>query len=795
MAGGPSRALNIPAAIGRFQPRRVLGEGGQGIVYHAFDPQLDRDVALKVLSRHGRDPTKLLNEARNVAKLDHPGIVALFEIALDHEPPYLVYQFVSGRPLTEYLTPSALLPINRIVQLMLRVLDAIDYAHQRNVLHRDLTPANVLLDDADEPRILDFGIAVALSEAGGPQQIAGTPNYLAPEVLANQAIGAPADLFSLAVVMHELLSGRRLFTADNPMAVIYKILNERILPPSLNRDGIDAELDRIVMQGLERDPAQRYASAAAMRDALRAYLKPQSAEHDAVLPVSGDASGAVAFLRRRMARKPDFPAVSHHIAEINRKADERAQSHVNDLASVVLKDYALTTKLLKIVNSAVYGQYGGSISTVSRAVVILGLEQVRALALGIIIFEHMKTGEQTERLKEAACSSFLSALLARSLAGADRELSNSEEAFVSAMFHRLGKHIAIYYFPDEIREVEGVIEAKGVDENVAAREIFGSEYADLGIAIAREWNLPERIVNAMRPQRAPKIKAGKTPDARIAQLAAFSNEVAEIAGGGQADLDQRLNALLTRYAECVQVDLAQLKQRVVEAVAATRDYAELMGGDLVSSPLLGRVKRAMGDGNVSHEGLPAVVTDDDRDNEDTAAESPHGAANRRQTFLANAISELTTAIIERAPVNDLFTMVLEAFYRSMGFTRVLFLIRDPARRGYVTRFGFGADADQLKGRFEFKLDGADDVFTQAARKGRNAVIIDTDDERYRDAVPAWCRQLTAPRSLLTFAVIVNKLTLGVIYADSIDEPVRINAQDLQLLNTLVKQLTLGVHQR
>ncbi len=772
------------------------------MVYLAFDPKLDREVALKVLNRRARDPGKLLNEARNVAKLDHPNIVGMFEIELDGDPPYLVYQFAPGRPLTEFCTGRETIPVKRVLEIMIRVLDAMHYAHGQHILHRDLTPANILLDDNDQPRILDFGISVVLNDTTGSHDIAGTPNYLAPEILNNQAAGPGSDLFALSVVMHEMLTGKRLFQADNPMAAIYKIINERILPPSMSRDGIDVALDRIVMKGLEKDPTQRYQSAGAMRDALRDYLQPQAtaAESTSGSALQGnDAKGAIAFLRRRMTRKPDFPAVSRHIAEINSKADARTQSHVNDLAATILKDYALTTKLLKIVNSAVYGQYGGSISTVSRAVVILGLEQVRAIALGIVIFEHMRNGDQAAQLKDAACISFLSAMLARSICQGEQPHFNSEEAFIGAMFHRLGRHLAIYYFPDEYREVQALMESRGIDEAAASREIFGADFFEFGIAIGREWNLPDSMIQAMRPQRAGKVKAGATQEQLIAQFSVFSNEAAEIASGEHRDMEQKLNSLLKRYGECVKLDTAKLKSTVVEAVNATRQYASLIRTDLATTPLLGKVERAMQDAPGAIVGeLDEGTPDSEADLQATAqfmVETEAERGVRRHSFLTNAIAELTNAMIERASVNDMFTMVLEALFRSMGFDHVLLMIRDAARKSYVARFGFGDDVEALKSSFEFKPEGGDDIFSLAVQQGRNAVIVDTDDDRYRASIPDWCRKLTQPRSILVFSVLVNKVCIAVIYADCCRDSIRVNAQEVQLLNTLVKQLTLGVRQR
>ena len=241
-------------------------------------------------------------------------------------------------------------------------------------------------------------------------------------------------------------------------------------------------------------------------------------------------------------------------------------------------------------------------------------------------------------------------------------------------------------------------------------------------------------------------------------------------------------------------DIKTLKIAVLEAVNATREFAGLIGVNLDSSPVLGKVKRAMAAVAASGGAALDSALAADEGNDGTP-ETQEQRGTRRHQFLTNAISELTTAIIERASLNDLFAMVLEALYRSMDFTHVLFLLRDPARKTYATRFGFGADVEELKSRFEYRPEAREDIFQQAVQKGRNAVIIDTDDERYSLSIPDWCREMTRPRSILVFAVIVNKVCVGVIYADTCTEQLCVNAQELQLLNTLVKQLTLGVHQR
>lgn len=803
----------LPAAIGQFHPLSILGRGGQGIVYLCDDPNLNRKVALKTLRHRSRDPHKLLNEARNAARLSHPGIVSLFEIELDHEPPYLVYEFAPGQPLGEWIGKTEL-AINRIVQIMIRVLDAVHYAHEQGVIHRDLTPPNILVDDKDHPRILDFGISTTLKDSTNTGSIVGTANYMAPEVLQEHAPAPAADVFSVSVVLHELLSGKRLFEADNAMAVMYKILNERIMPPSLQRDGVDTKLDQIVMKGLEKDPASRFASAASMRDALSDYLQPEdSTEPDGT---NRDSKTAIAFLLRRIARKPDFPAISQHISEINQKSGLRDRSDANELAGVILQDFALTTKLLKVVNSAVYGQYGGTISTVSRAVIILGFEQVRSIALGIIIFEHLKNGEHADQLKDAACGSFLSAMLARELCTTNATGVDQEVAFIAAMFHQLGRHLAIFYFPDEYVDIQAVMESKDYDEPRAAREILGVDFAELGMAIGREWNLPDTLVNAMRKPPAGVIEPAKTKDNEIAHLSSFANEVTEFLSNNDSEIDEGVGALIERYESCIKVSTRELKTATTSAIGATREYAGLISINLDSSPLLGRVARAAQHENENEDqptargseaattaqaaaGASGVAEPGETASAAASSDDPQAAGgnaepDQRLAFLTNAISELTTAILEQAPINDMVALVLEAFYRALGFSHVLFMIRNPKQHSYNTRFGFGTDSEAIKAQFTYVISDEDNIFRQAIHKGRNAVIIDTSDTSRADDIPQWVKELTNPDSILVFSVLVNKKCIGLIYADTCDGQLQISAQELKLLNTLVKQLTLGMTQ-
>ncbi len=303
LAGGPG--LVTPAD---YDFVAELGRGGMGSVTLARQRSLDRLVALKVLARTGpNDPgaaARLLREARAAAAITHPHVVAVHEVGESADGTFIAMEYCEGGSLRERLQGGPLAP--RVAATLVRkVVDAVAHAHAAGILHRDLKPSNILLNGLGEPKLSDFGISTALAGATGEHtrtgEIAGSPSYLAPELLSSTApASAAADVYGLGAVLYECVTGRPPFTGESPAAVLAQIATvEPVAPHALN-PAVPRDLDTIILKCLEKSPGARYATAAALRDELDLFL--------AGRPITARPPSAAGRAVRWMRRNPALAA-------------------------------------------------------------------------------------------------------------------------------------------------------------------------------------------------------------------------------------------------------------------------------------------------------------------------------------------------------------------------------------------------------------------------------------------------------------------------------------------------------
>jgi eukaryotic-like serine/threonine-protein kinase len=254
---------------GRYQIVRRLGAGGMATVYLAEDQELGRGVAIKILNeRHANDEQfveRFRREAKNAAGLSHPNIVSIFDRGEAEGTYYIAMEHLKGRNLKELLGARGPAPVHIAVDVARQVLAALGHAHKNGIVHRDIKPHNVMIDDDRRVKVTDFGIARAgasqMTEAGS---IVGTAQYLSPEQARGAMVDQRSDLYSVGVVLYELLTGEVPFTGDSPVEIAMKHLSDTPPPPSELNQEVPEELDKIVMRALAKDPARRYQSAEQM---------------------------------------------------------------------------------------------------------------------------------------------------------------------------------------------------------------------------------------------------------------------------------------------------------------------------------------------------------------------------------------------------------------------------------------------------------------------------------------------------------------------------------------------------
>ena len=737
-------------SIGRFQIQRLLGQGTQGVVRLCHDPHLDREVAIKSIHPQYASNKKALQhlqqEARAISRLQHPNIVTLYEAVVAKPQMHLVFEYIKGPTLKEYLKQHSP-DLERDLPLFRQILAGLSQAHQQGIVHCDLKPANIILDEAQHlPKVMDFGIA-QLQQGPGPQarskKFVGTPRYSAPEYITQRASSPASDVYSLGLICYELLTGIMPIQGDETKVILHNVITNDIPDPHEHNPAIDQELSAIIFTALNANVSKRFSNATQMLGALDNYLNRRQQ------PSSNHST--IEFILRKIRRNKDFPAMAGSVQTISKlnADDDNFAAH---LAAEILKDFALTKKILQVVNSAFYGQYAGSITTISRAIVILGLDSVRTLATSLLLVEQLNNQAHASELRDAVLGTLFSGLLAQQVCQHHQLNRHQEEFFICAMLQKLGRLLVLFYLHDDSQDIQQLMQEQQMDEGQASQEVLGVSYHAIGAAIAEEWNLPSQVIQVMRAlPDEPLDTAPQGLEDKLHYYCHFANDVT--ASLNQSN-GQPMAKVLEHYQHSVELDQSQCQDLLSHAAEHFQNFTQSLSLDIKQSPLVKQLSNTQSWQADAHNNQEASSTHTDY------------VEPSAEEILKDAIQAISQLIRGNFKLNDVFNIMLESLYRGVICQRVLLCLRDNRSKSMQAKIGFGDQVDNLIPKFCFPTQYTPDPFHIALHKKVDVHIDNTRDIRFRSRLPDWYLRHVDAGAFMLLPVVVNQSTIGLIYADS-----------------------------
>jgi len=487
-----------------------------------------------------------------------------------------------------------------------------------------------------------------------------------------------------------------------------------------------------------------------------------------------------------LSRAQDFPALSHVISQVNHFSSSE-NSRTNELTEAILKDVALTNKLLRVVNAAHFGSFGGRpINTISRAIVILGFNTIRDVALSLMLFEHLHNHAQASELKAEAVESFFCGILGRNLA-ARAGVRDTEEVLICALFRNLGRMMCRLHFYDKGQEVEALMAAAGLSEEAASRRVFGLSYDEFGQALGRHWHLPASLLQGMAPLPPGPVQAPANEAGRVQLLANMAHQIYLSSKHQPPEaLEQAIADVGKKYGAGVSVSKEMLLEAVRRSGESMQEEAGGLHVDIQASPLIKRLLEA----GPPPGGLPAAVQAEAEATlaDPVAAEDPTG-------ILVAGIQDLTGMLLEDFKPAELLQVAAALLYRAKCFDHVLISTIAASGKELVGRIGFGPNAEAVKQAVRIPLTFAPDVFHAAVSKGVDLLISDTQADNIKGRIPAWYSDRIGAKSFLLLPVQMGGRTVALLYGDRQRESMQLAPQTLGLIKALRNQIALALRQK
>jgi HD-like signal output (HDOD) protein len=476
---------------------------------------------------------------------------------------------------------------------------------------------------------------------------------------------------------------------------------------------------------------------------------------------------------------------------------------VSEFANIVLKDYALTSKVLKLVNSVSYSQFG-EVTTVSRAIILLGFENIKNLALTLMLFDHFRKISSNVDLVDTMVKSFYSGVLSQKICD-EIYFSNKEEAFICSLFHTFGKMLVSFALPETIKEIKLASREKGISEDAAALSILGGRYEEVGMAIAREWHFPNRIVTSMHKLRGMEITAPAGEVDQLNSIASLANEIANILSSSpeKKEMYERIGKL----AEMFKTHFPGLNGEKIAAVinASLEDlnqFSDIFNINMDKVPFNRQLLIWADKADKPEVTVTGAVQLDFTTEELKTIDIIVGSEKEDtpENIFTKGIQDVNSSILSNFSLNDVLRIVLETIYRGMqlsGEARALFLIKDTKAPVMRIRFGFGSGIEELKKWFNIALADSGDIFNRAILKRHDLVIRDIEPPDINKLLPGWYkRNASAGIFFVLLPIVINNKPIGMFYVEGDREGYKkISSGHLNYLKILRDQTVVAVRQK
>jgi serine/threonine protein kinase len=491
-------------------------------------------------------------------------------------------------------------------------------------------------------------------------------------------------------------------------------------------------------------------------------------------------------LLRRMQRRADFPSFLNNVSEISRKADADQDFSASQLSESILNDFALTAKLLRMVNSLFASRFGGKVFSVKQAVIILGFDSVRSMALGISVYKMAgqkagntpggKPNKFHEDLADEAINSLIAGEIARNLAP-KAGIRDTELAMMCAMFRNLGQQLVIEYLPEEFQRIVALAESARISRSSAAQRVLGTTLPKIGLGVAERWHLPKLMRMAMASNPSPDAPLARDED-RLGALAKLSNDLCHIiASGDRHNYKPLLQRLLTTHRRLLTLndqDVSSLLGIVCKSFE--KRYSALFGPYHRKSRFLFNAR------SVTGEAVPAQPRKVEPLGPDDIAGIEH------------AIATLNAGLQRKQSADTLIAQAMQALATGLGAARVILLRLTPDRKELVVRFALGEDAATLKTQLRVPVTQGGDIFSSAIRTGKNVVVEDALGPGVMRRLPQRYFEALGSAAFALYACVARGYPSCLLLVDA-DSPDALPARDRVKATKALRELVAKLSER